>query len=111
MNTSKRMNRNYQLPQCMEGRKKMENKRENYFITLPCKVGTEVWSAVPFIDDVPRKGYITAFLIDEKGVNSFYVKFDSVLINSSFFIHNMGKTIFFTLEEAEANLSKGVENG
>lgn len=72
---------------------------EDRLIILPCKVGTEVWSAVPFTDNVPRKGYIVAFLTDEQSVYSFYVKFEAV--GAEFLVNNIGETIFFTQEEAE----------
>jgi len=78
----------------------MNAEAQGRLVTLPCEVGTEVWSALPFTDNVPRKGYITAFLVGENGAYSFYVSFDPEPVSTEFLMQNIGKTVFFTLAEA-----------
>lgn len=79
----------------------MNAESQNRLAVLPCEIGTEVWSAAPFVDNVPRRGYITAFVVGEKGVYSFYVSFSPEFVSAEFLVSNIGKTIFFTQAEAE----------
>lgn len=78
----------------------------NGVVVLPFKVGDAVRSAIPFTDGKIREGYISVFLVDEDGVYSFYASFGVEPISAEFLIDEIGKTVFFTKEEAEKALEK-----
>lgn len=79
----------------------MNAEAQGRLVMLPCEVGEEIWSAAPFVDYIPRKGYITTFNVGIKGVYGFYAGFDSEPVSAYFLINDIGKTVFFTQAEAE----------
>ena len=71
-------------------------------IVLPCKVGDTVWSGEPFVNKRICEGVIVEINIDTFGFCGFWVSFTSRAIAAEFIKEDIGKTVFFTREEAEA---------
>lgn len=71
-------------------------------IVLPCKVGDEIWSGAPFADGNLRKGEIVQINVDEDGFCGFWASFGAEPVAAEFVNEDIGKSIFFTREEAEA---------
>lgn len=79
-------------------------------IILPCKVGDTVWSGEPFVDKRIREGVIVQINIDAYGFCGFWASFNPGAIAAEFIKEDIGETVFFTREEAEAAL-KEAQNG
>ena len=79
---------------------------ENGAIVMPYKIGTTIWTNEPFKDGVVRDGDIIAFEVVRGGASEIVVNFDPVPLTASFFIEDIGKTVFFTREEAEKALAE-----
>lgn len=78
-----------------------EADRDERVVVLPCKIGENVYSAIPAYGGV-NKHQIRKFEINKEGEFAC----SALMIPFSFF----GKTVFFTREAAEAAL-KGEQNG
>lgn len=65
---------------------------QGLLLRLPCKIGTEVYSAEKLYDTIGEKTYKTFFVLSEK----FNVNM----------IEDFGKTVFLTKEEAEQALKR-----
>ena len=79
---------------------------EGRLIVLPCKVGDMVWSGEPFVDKCIREGVIVQINIDAFGFCGFWASFNPCAIAAEFIKEDIGKTVFFTREEAEAALKE-----
>ena len=79
---------------------------ENGVIVPPYKIDTTIWTNEPFRDGVVRDGDIIAFEVMSSGVSEIVVNFDPVPLTASFLIEDVGKTVFFTREEAENALKE-----
>lgn len=65
------------------------------------KIGTIVWSSEPFKDGIPREGSVVAITISSSGVSEIIVNFDPEPLTAYFSLFDMGKTVFFSYDEAE----------
>lgn len=82
----------------------VESYKDGRLLILPYKVGDTVWSAEPFKDKKPREGSIVQIDIDEDGVCGFWVGFDPECIGAEFISEDIGKTVFFSYDEAVASM-------
>lgn len=69
------------------------------------KINQSIWTADPFFDGIPREGYVTSIVIND-GYNVYYYSFSKIPSSFIFDDDDIGKTIFFTREEAEKALEK-----
>lgn len=74
---------------------------EKGVIVSPIKIGTTIWTNKPFKDGIVRDGDIVALVFGEDGVSECYVNFDPEPVVDMFSVEEIGKTIFFSKEEAE----------
>lgn len=79
---------------------------DNGVIVLPYKIDTTIWTNEPFKDGVVRDGDIIAFEVMRGGASEIIVNFDPEPLTASFLIEDVGKTVFFTREEAENALKE-----
>lgn len=77
-------------------------------VALPFSVGTEIWSAEPFKDRKPRRAKVTVFEVDDDGAYGFWCSFNPEPMSAEFLVEDIGKTVFFSCEEAEKAL-EGME--
>ena len=82
----------------------LEADDDSKIIVVPCKVGDEVWSAEPFVDGQIRKGKVTVINIDSHGFCGFWASFHPEAVSAEFIQGEIGRTIFFSHEDAVAAL-------
>lgn len=70
------------------------------------KVNQSIWTDDQFVDGIPHEGHVTSIKITN-GYNAYYCSFDEFPVSFAFVDDDIGKTIFFTREEAEKALEKG----
>lgn len=70
------------------------------------KIGTTIWTNKPFKDGIIKDGDIVAFIVGKDGVSEYYVNFDPEPVVDIFSVEEIGKTIFFSKEEAERTMGK-----
>ena len=78
---------------------------ENGVIFPRAKVNQSIWTDDQFVDGIPHEGHVTSIKITN-GYNAYYCSFDEFPVSSGFVDDDIGKTIFFTREEAEKALEK-----
>lgn len=78
---------------------------ENGVIFLRAKVNQSIWTDDQFVDGIPHEGHVTSIKITN-GYNAYYCSFDEFPVSFAFVDDDIGKTIFFTREEAEKALEK-----
>lgn len=78
---------------------------ENGVIFPRAKVNQSIWTDDQFVDGIPHEGHVTSIKITN-GYNAYYCSFDEFHVSSGFVDDDIGKTIFFTREEAEKALEK-----
>lgn len=82
----------------------------NGIILPPVKVNQSIWTAEPFTDNVPREGHITVLEYDSKGFCGFWASFGEIPLSAEFISEDIGKNVFFTLEEATNSLKELKDN-
>lgn len=78
---------------------------ENGVIFPRAKVNQSIWTDDQFVDGIPHEGHATSIKITN-GYNAYYCSFDEFPVSFAFVDDDIGKTIFFTREEAEKALEK-----
>lgn len=78
---------------------------ENGVIFPHVKVNQSIWTDDQFVDGIPHEGHVTSIKITN-GYNAYYCSFDEFPVSFAFVDDDIGKTIFFTREEAEKALEK-----
>lgn len=80
---------------------------ENGVIIPSIKVGTIIYTNEPFKDGIVRDGEIMALTVGgDSQVYSFVANFDPEPISGEFYFEDIGKTVFFSKEEAEKALKE-----
>lgn len=80
-------------------------KQKSRFVELPCEVGQTVYDITEFICEAPSPDMYELKADEitiEKGYGGFNFTYDGVYINCE----DIGKTLFFTKEEAEKALKE-----
>ena len=78
---------------------------ENGVIFPRAKVNQSIWTDDQFVDGIPHEGHVTSIKITND-YNAYYCSFDEFPVSFAFVDDDIGKTIFFTREEAEKALEK-----
>lgn len=69
------------------------------------KVNQSIWTDDQFVDGIPHEGHVTSIKITN-GYNAYYCSFDELPVPFAFVDDDIGKTIFFTREEAEKAIER-----